>query len=790
MTVIDSRIGLLPPDVNKVLETMFTSYSQVIVKSEFSGGFGGSRVFLVRSIRQDGKPELPSVVKVDEFDRIAQEWQAYQNCIQNRLPNVAKISGEPVYPPGNQQGGVRYPLAGDGAFNVVSLQDYYHQASIDEIEYVLKERLFKSLEKLWEQKGFQAELNLHTAYDSFLYPNLMIEYVTIPIGTISRQLRPDNVRTQTHSYQVEEKILLSGFEVVRILRKSQTIILDIPSELPGAYRLQVHSVPDLDTYEVGQIIHQPLTGRVKKTREGALQEQAAKVLGSGVDLTAVSLSVANYDPLPNPLVALPKLLNLSFDAYITCIHADLHLGNVLVEPKSGNIHLIDFVNAREDHVLRDFLHLELAIVTRLIPVELDRAELSPKRIISFYERLHCALRYPGQISAPTGLEKPFAMLNIIRETAEHHLFKKGEWQEYYYCLIFYLLGSLRYGDLDGIPGAKQTAFWAAATVLKLADAEVSCNEFVIDHINETHSSSLTSGKGKEEEQATATHADNRTGGVYFGSGKVNVGGDVVGGNQTKTQFHGPVSGPIHTGSGNINVTDRQERQVNRPGFEHLRLDTAVPSEVYRAQLFDVAVAVRQPTSPILTVDELNQVKSGSLQPSWPPDASAIQLRVEINAPDCDIQGADSYTFQLHHGQNSPVYYFKLVPRSVGKISLIFTVYQETLWIGSARAEALVRNEIVGSVQTRVSSYAIKQRQVLRQILDKHFNESELHNLTFELGVDYEALSGFTKQDKARELITYLERRDRVPELIQACQQLRPTAPWWSSLDKIWETPAS
>jgi len=52
--------------------------------------------------------------------------------------------------------------------------------------------------------------------------------------------------------------------------------------------------------------------------------------------------------------------------------------------------------------------------------------------------------------------------------------------------------------------------------------------------------------------------DNRSGGVYFeGEGSVHIQGDVVGGDQTKTShethFHGPVTGPVHTGSGDIHV---------------------------------------------------------------------------------------------------------------------------------------------------------------------------------------------------------------------------------------------
>ncbi|MCP4358010.1 MAG: hypothetical protein GY796_08350 [Chloroflexi bacterium] len=48
-----------------------------------------------------------------------------------------------------------------------------------------------------------------------------------------------------------------------------------------------------------------------------------------------------------------------------------------------------------------------------------------------------------------------------------------------------------------------------------------------------------------------------------------TGGDVVGGNQTKTVFHGPVTGPVHTGSGDIHISDarKPKEDVSRPERE-------------------------------------------------------------------------------------------------------------------------------------------------------------------------------------------------------------------------------
>lgn len=70
---------------------------------------------------------------------------------------------------------------------------------------------------------------------------------------------------------------------------------------------------------------------------------------------------------------------------------------------------------------------------------------------------------------------------------------------------------------------------------------------------------------------------------------------------------------------------------------------------------------------------------------------------------------------------------------------------------------------------------------LRQILIDYFDESELQNLAFDLGVDYENLPGQSKGDKARGLIAFLERRGRLSELVQACHQLRLNAPWEGEL---------
>jgi hypothetical protein len=59
----------------------------------------------------------------------------------------------------------------------------------------------------------------------------------------------------------------------------------------------------------------------------------------------------------------------------------------------------------------------------------------------------------------------------------------------------------------------------------------------------------------------------------------------------------------------------------------------------------------------------------------------------------------------------------------------------------------------------------------------HFDLSELHQLWFDLGIDYEELAGQRKSDAARELIVYAERHGRIDVLLARCREPRPNATW-------------
>ncbi len=85
-------------------------------------------------------------------------------------------------------------------------------------------------------------------------------------------------------------------------------------------------------------------------------------------------------------------------------------------------------------------------------------------------------------------------------------------------------------------------------------------------------------------------------------------------------------------------------------------------------------------------------------------------------------------------------------------------------------------EIVGTDRAHSATEQSYLTQ-LRQLLTTHFDAEELHSLCFDLGVDYDDLRGEGKANKARELVAYLDRRGRIPDLVAQCSQLRPQVSW-------------
>jgi len=66
---------------------------------------------------------------------------------------------------------------------------------------------------------------------------------------------------------------------------------------------------------------------------------------------------------------------------------------------------------------------------------------------------------------------------------------------------------------------------------------------------------------------------------------------------------------------------------------------------------------------------------------------------------------------------------------------------------------------------------------LLHVLDRFFDAGEIEEMAFRLGIDVDNLRGETKNEKARALIAYLERRKLTDDLIDLIRSERPNLPW-------------
>lgn len=466
----------LPPNAGDILRLMFDGYRQVTIREELGGGFSGSRVFLVRPVRDERRQELPAVLKLAPIRLIEQEWQAYQSTIRDQLSGVAQIQGEPVLPLGSHWGGLRYRLAGSGAIEFESLHRAYRRATVKDMRFLLAERLFKRLGALWRFNVPAPDFYLGASYDHLLPVNLVIQPGAGPADGTVPVIRAGEVSIPYLA--PGDRVRLSGFVVTEVEKEDQAVTLNWPpadGATPASSRVRLQPVPNLENFQVNQIAD-GLEGVVTATRQEMLRAQALQTFGWDFNAGAAKLAVVGGRNLPNPLLRLPAVLAATPTVRLASIHGDLNPENILVDPATWDVRLIDFATARQDHVLHDFLRLETGIVTRLLVETLAEAGLSPESIVRLYEQVHCASfarpRRPSPDLASPALEKPFAMLVTLRESAQTYFYDPADWREYYQGLTLYLLGALKFKNLDET--AKKAAFWGAAAVLGFLDKPPPC----------------------------------------------------------------------------------------------------------------------------------------------------------------------------------------------------------------------------------------------------------------------------------------------------------------------------
>ena len=66
---------------------------------------------------------------------------------------------------------------------------------------------------------------------------------------------------------------------------------------------------------------------------------------------------------------------------------------------------------------------------------------------------------------------------------------------------------------------------------------------------------------------------------------------------------------------------------------------------------------------------------------------------------------------------------------------------------------------------------------MTSMLAYHFSEAELRTLAYQLGLEYDELEGYTKEERAKDLVWQMSRRGAMDKLYNEVSQLRPNAAW-------------
>jgi hypothetical protein len=211
----------------------------------------------------------------------------------------------------------------------------------------------------------------------------------------------------------------------------------------------------------------------------------------------------------------------------------------------------------------------------------------------------------------------------------------------------------------------------------------------------------------------------------------------------------------------------------------LRLDAALPARVVVGKSFVLAVAVRRPESPVLAPEDLERRESAEFFVEERPEENFHRLRLQVTAPECDIHGEDSKTVLLPAGSDSPTVDFHLTPRRAGSINISITVYQQTDLAGSARLHTEAGEEeprgglTMSFVSAPLPLDSLDQSVVLLDALEQGYDDSELQELAFRLGFDYEDLPGDTRLVKAISLVKKAQSHNRTDALKKLIKHDRP-----------------
>ncbi|MCB9078663.1 MAG: phosphotransferase [Anaerolineaceae bacterium] len=448
-----------------LLQQLYQGEQQVMVEKEFGGGFGGTRVFLVRPINRRGRQLARQIVKIGPPLALQREQQNYLDHVKKSHPFVAAEVARFAERQG--LGGIIYNFVGDSRLGQTrTLEEVFldDQISADAINRTLTELLDKALGEQWYH-----QTEPYTCFFDDEYGSHLVEYLRVRVRSASqdglwpveqppdlvngyRPLRAAAIPAEHLDIKPETLVQIEGLIIAKV--KPKLLKLQHPTQ-PGIM-VKVET-PEATNFTVGQPV--TIRGEVRYTRPARLAHLMTTAFANftevGVAPQAETLTW-NGHTYPNPLHLYPTILSRTLTGQKSLVHGDLHLRNILVD-ESGHGWLIDFALVKERHNLYDFIKLEVFIRQMVLS--------QPQYDFSFadYLQFETAL-LDGSVAVPDDpvLEKAYQVIRKVRKLAAQYV-RRDFAAEYLPGLFLYSLAVVKYVDNHGVKAAR-LAFGTAAVV--------------------------------------------------------------------------------------------------------------------------------------------------------------------------------------------------------------------------------------------------------------------------------------------------------------------------------------
>ncbi|MBN1201364.1 MAG: phosphotransferase [Anaerolineae bacterium] len=462
---------VLDDEQQRVLQLMFRDYAEVHVVREFAGGYSGARVLLARPVRVDGHKDAPVVVKLADRYSVLYERRRYDLHVKGTLPTTtARLVDAPVVPDESAVGGLKYTFVGRlDDTDPVNLREFASRADPQKLSDLIR-GLFEMFGPAWWLQRKPYRFGIWREYEHVLPPALVIEALLDGTeATVSHRLQPLGVWSRTSRVMPGEVVVLDGFAVQKVNTEHDVLHLAAgaqPEAINRASKVEVRGLGVSEkTYFRGETVGR-LVGRVVRTRDDLLM-RAVQDLEPNFDLRLQQIP-SEHDTvgdLPNPLFRITELLDRQASGYLSTIHGDLHLGNILVGPR-GDAWLIDFGWTREGHTLFDWALLEASllfeVVAHLAPPGWEGVWGTVALLDSINRGEDRVLRERHQVA------RMLTIIPTIRDVVRECLGVPERWDEYYIALALLSLRLMSWQS-EGVD-ARRLAFLVSALSIAAAQS--------------------------------------------------------------------------------------------------------------------------------------------------------------------------------------------------------------------------------------------------------------------------------------------------------------------------------